>query len=153
MGTGVFTRLLPSGEIALSFFLLDVFCLGVKDAHFAVVSEEQYLDFKAKTASNQPFVEISPHCLVKLILCAIDYAGDLGFPPHKDYHKAKVVFGTIQGDECGKTFEFGQDGKPFYIAGPTDTPAKIARIKSQLERAVGADGYHYMHPFEEEDLW
>ena len=153
MGTGSFTRLLPDGEIALSSFLLDVFCLGVKDAHHAFVSREEYHDFKARAEETHHLVEIAPECLLKLILDAVDYARSLGFSPHKDYRKAKKIFGSIQAYDCDETFEFGQDGKPFYIPGPNDTPAKIATIQAQLERSVGADGFNFMFPLDEEDLY
>ena len=42
MGNLVFSRLLPDGRIALAVFLLDVFCLGVKNAMVAIVSKGDY---------------------------------------------------------------------------------------------------------------
>ena len=44
MGIGniVFSRQLASGKIGLAIFLLDVFCLGVKDAFYQVVDPDKY---------------------------------------------------------------------------------------------------------------
>ena len=39
IGELVVTRHLPNGDIAMSAFVLDIFCLGVKDAMFMVMPE------------------------------------------------------------------------------------------------------------------
>ena len=151
-GTVIFSRMLPDGNIALSLFLVDVFCLGVKDADYKIISMQTYHDFLARTEQHGRLVEIEPECLVKLVFESVDYAMSFGFSPHKDYRKAKTLFGAITGDGCERTFEFGKDGKPFYIAGPYDTPAKTAQIMGHLERAVGPDGFLSMHPIGGTDL-
>jgi len=38
----VVTRRIPNGDIAMSAFVIDVFCLGVKDAMFMVLPESEY---------------------------------------------------------------------------------------------------------------
>ena len=42
IGNLVFSRSLPGGRMALAMFLLDVFCLGVKDTFFAIVGRDEY---------------------------------------------------------------------------------------------------------------
>src|SRR5688572_24860398 len=42
MGTLILSRKIGNGYIAVSTFLLDVFCLGVKDAMFTVITEWDY---------------------------------------------------------------------------------------------------------------
>lgn len=37
-----------------------------------------------------------------------------------------------------------QNGKPFYINGPNDTPAIQRQILKQLERRCGPGAYDYM---------
>jgi hypothetical protein len=39
---------------------------------------------------------------------------------------------------------FGKNDKPFYIQGPSDSPARVARILSALEARCGKGGYHYI---------
>ena len=151
-GTVIFSRIFPDGNVALSLFLVDIFCLGVKDADYTIISMQKYHDFLARTEQHGRLIEIEPECLVKLVFESVNYAMSFGFSPHKDYRKAKTLFGAITGDECDRTFEFGKDGKPFYIAGPYDTPAKTEQIMRQLERAVGPDGFLFMHPIDEHDL-
>jgi len=42
IGNLFFSRALPDGRIALGSFLLDVFCLGVKNAFVTIVAREEY---------------------------------------------------------------------------------------------------------------
>ena len=39
---------------------------------------------------------------------------------------------------------FGQNDKPLYIQGPSDSPARVARILRALEARCGEGGYHYI---------
>ena len=39
---------------------------------------------------------------------------------------------------------FGKDDKPFYIQGPSDSPARVERILRALEARCGEGGYHYI---------
>jgi len=76
----------------------------------------------------------------------VKYALTLGFSPNQDYKMAARVFGGIDPKESTRKFEFGHQGKPFFIAGPNDSPEKVARICSQLARKCGEDGFHYLMP-------
>ena len=45
MGIAVFSRRLPDSRIAVGTFLVDVFCLGVKDAMARIMAEWEYEDY------------------------------------------------------------------------------------------------------------
>src|SRR5262249_42995282 len=143
MGNVTISRKLPSGLLGISFFLLDIYCLGVKDAFFRTLSE---LEYRAYLRNNPPggFENMSPACMGKLVEDAEDYARDLGFSPHPDYQLAKKIFGDIDKSQCAAVFEFGKDGKPFFFAGPNDTPAKSRKIIETLANRCGPDGFHYI---------
>ncbi|MFQ5825644.1 MAG: hypothetical protein ACE5JB_16520, partial [bacterium] len=83
---------------------------------------------------------------------AVAYAKDLGFSPHPDYRIANKILGDIDPDVCPMSFEFGKDGKPFFIAGPYDTPKKCKMIMDTLTKRCGQDGFHYMVPADNELL-
>ena len=42
------------------------------------------------------------------------------------------------------SFQFGKDGKPFYVSGPYDSPVKSRRIVDTLEKRCGPGGYDYL---------
>jgi hypothetical protein len=80
----------------------------------------------------------------KLVEEAEAYARDLGFPPHPDYQRARQIFGDLDVTACPTQYVFGKDGKPCFMSGPYDTPAKCRRILDTLTRRCGPEGFHFM---------
>lgn len=146
MTTAVFSRRYVNNEIAIGMFLIDRFCLGVKDAFLRIASHFDYENLLNDLRENQALHEVAPACVVKMVLESVAYADELGFPPHRDYRKASKVFGNVDPAECPTEFEFGKDGKPLYIAGPYDSEQKRNQIMAHLERRVGRDGFHFLMP-------
>src|SRR5437879_6588829 len=62
IGNVVFSRELPGGDIAVVVFLLDVFCLGVKDTLFKVVPEDEYRTRVRNFSRHATFTDIDPAC-------------------------------------------------------------------------------------------
>ncbi len=149
MGLAVFSRRLPDSRIAVGTFLVDVFCLGVKDAMARIMAEWEYEDYIDGVEENHSLKVVEPACIVKLVEEGVDYARDLGFFPHKDYRKARKIFGDVDPADCKTEFEFGKDGKPFYMSGPYDSDTKIRRIIDRLTERLGPDGFHFLVEFEE----
>jgi len=143
-GTVILSR--KYGEsIAVAVFLVDTGCMGIKDAFGRLMGAAAYSDFLAKFRTSENFIASRPECLRKLVEEALAYAEDLGFSPDPDYHRVKSLFGDIDSDVCTQEFEFGKDGKPFYVSGPNDSPGRIRAIMKQLsDRCGGPDGFHYM---------
>ena len=144
IGTAVVSRSMPDGRIGASFFLLDVFCLGVKNAYFVAMPQEEY-DYRLDTiASNETLQPVLPSFVRKLVEETEAYARDLGFSPHPDYQDAKKIFADIDATTCTDSFTFGKNGKPFFITGPHDTPKKIEKILATLTNRCGPGGFDYM---------
>lgn len=133
-----------ANRVAVGVFLVDVFCLGVKDAFFDVVSLEKYQSLLASIRRDGPYVPIHPTCARKLVEEAVGYASSLGLDPHKDYRLAKAIFGDLDASVCPTSFEFGKDGKPLFFAGPNETPKRCRQILDTLAKHCGQDGYHYI---------
>ena len=142
----VVSRFRADGRVEAGFFLLDVFCLGVKDAGFHRFNsnadyQESLID---RLFPDGKPVRMTPAAGRKLAEDAISYARGLGFSPGADYKKASRVFGGITTADCDEQFMFGKNGKPFYIQGPSDPPARVGRILRLLEARCGEGGYHYI---------
>jgi len=138
---------LSGNQVAAGVFLIDAYCLGVKDA-FAVFKplrdfEDQILASMMRTVRLR---KVEPAYAKKLVLDAIAYARNLGFEPHKDYKLPSKVLQDIDETACKTEFTFGKDGKPFFIAGPNDTPARCKQVLDTLQRRFGPDEYHYLMP-------
>ena len=140
------SRFKADGCVEAGFFLLDVFCLGVKDAGFHRFNsvadyQESLLD---RLFRDEEPVRMTPAAARKLAEDAVGYARALGFSPGDDYKKASRVFGGITTADCNEEFVSGKDGKPFYIQGPWESPARAERILRTLEARCGEGGYHYI---------
>jgi hypothetical protein len=115
-------------------YLVDAYCLGVKNAHGPEVDTEQELRrfreqyFGSYDAGyRQVPVELAQH----LVFGARDYARGLGFEPHPDFAAAAPHLGDWSGRAA---ITFGRDGKPLYISGPYDDARKVIKT---LEKNVG----------------
>jgi hypothetical protein len=149
IGQVLLSRSLPEGSIAIASFLVDRYCLGVKDAFGHIITRSEYED---KFLNGKlDFRRMTPPDIRKLVDSAVEYARSLGFAPHSDYHKAYPIFGDINAAESTEEFEFGKDGKPFYVAGPHDGAARIGQILGTLRERFGEGGFHYMVPMMGDD--
>lgn len=145
MGSLFITRTLPTGELALGVFLLDIYCLGVKNSYFNIVDKSSYQTFLSKNPNELNNIEIS--CAKKMVEGSIDYASELGFKPNKDYKMAKMIFEDIDSSLCSYHFEYGKEGKPFYIPGPNDSKKLQKSILDKLMKKFGPEGFDYFLPF------
>lgn len=147
IGYVLLARRIPRQFVASTLFLVDRYCLGVKDVIAHVrggAAYEEWMSQKIRPRFRRE--PLTPAAVRKLVEGAVAYATALGLPPHADYSKAKLIFGDIDAAACPDVFEYGQDGKPFFCAGPYDTPEKCRRILAALEKSCGPGGYHYLLP-------
>ncbi|NUQ66162.1 MAG: hypothetical protein HUU20_27175 [Pirellulales bacterium] len=148
MGQVLVSRQLPGGQVAFGAFLVDRYCMGVKNAFANVVPRLRYQEgMYDKLAARDTLVPLEPASARKLVEGAVQYALDLGISPHPDYRVARLIFGDIEADASTEDFEFGKDGKPLFISGPNDGPARCQQILRTLENRCGHGGFHFMMPF------
>jgi hypothetical protein len=144
IGDVIISRRMPDGSISTSVFLVDTFCLGVKDCFFANQPRRKYEEGIMRMEQGENLEKVAPEYAVKLVENAVAYAKSLGFERHEEYLWVKKIFGNIDPSICPTEFEFGQDGKPFYVSGPNQTEADSRRIIHNLSERLGPDGFHYM---------
>ncbi len=127
----------------MATFLLDVFCLGVKDVVFGVFATAEYRQ-RTRFAADGSFAALSAANARALVEGAVAYAQQFGLSPHHDYPVASRIFAGVDPRLGDRVFPYGKDGKPLYISGPRDTAAKSKRVLAALERVCGPDGYDFM---------
>jgi hypothetical protein len=139
------SRQLPNGNIAFASFLVDIYCLGVKNAMAEIVGPAKYdFDLYGKLTREYTMLSLKPECARKLVEGAVAYAHDLGLPPHADYRTAKLIFGDVSAETCIQEYKFGKDGKPFFVSGPFDSPARCGEIMRILDNRCGPEGHHFL---------
>lgn len=132
-----------TGEVALGSFLVDLACLGVKNAMANVFSSpaEYRREYRQHLMAFQPIMECDLDLAAKVIQEGINYARSLGFNPHSDTATALKILGEVHPEKRDETIPLGKDGKPLFINGPYDDVSRIIRI---LERNVGQGNYDYL---------
>ncbi len=139
IGHVLIARREPVGGLIFAVFLVDVYCLGVKDAFWRAGTPSDIEDVIRKMESYEKMLAATPACLSKIVKGAVEYAQSFGFPPHPDYRHASMLLEGIDRSTCPSEFKFGRDGLPFYVQGPNESPAQAAAI---MQRVQGAGGHY-----------
>jgi hypothetical protein len=137
------SRRSPQGQVAAGVFLVDLGCLGVKNAFGRAFStqEEYSATLRNDVLASQEMIHADLNLAAKIIREGVAYARELGFRPNRDIRDAQLVLGDADADACDEEIPLGKDGKPFFVSGPYDN---VDRILDKLTRKLGPDGFHYM---------
>jgi hypothetical protein len=141
LGNLIISRKLPDGRIAAAIILVDVYCLGVKNASFATLYPSQYRSQVVKMNEQYEFNRVSPESFAKLIHEAIAYAAQFGFKPHPDFAECAHLLANLDHQSATDQYTFGKDGKPLYIRGPHES---FARAQEIMRIITTAGGHHAM---------
>jgi hypothetical protein len=125
-------------KVALCGYLLDVYCMGVRDVfgpravpvREAPAFVERYFEGYPSAAVEAP-IELGRH----LVWGAVAYARGLGFEPDSRFAAAEAHLGALEGTPA---ITFGRSGRPAYRQRPGDDVAQVLRT---LEAAAGEGGY------------
>jgi len=143
IGTMILARGVTRHHLAVGVFLLDVFCLGIKDTMFKSVESDELEMYLEKTNAGSPPVSLQPSDARKLLRDLPAWSQSIGFPPHRDFAAIERIFGDIDADESEANFPFGRDGKPVYIPGPFESATVVRRRIEQLQKHLGSDGFEF----------
>lgn len=136
LGYVIIARRCSAGEILVSNFLIDRYCLGVKNCFATFMSPSQYADLiDGMKARNLGPRRIDAPSARRLVEDAIEFAAGFDFKPHSDYRSARLIFGDIDSSTGTQLVEMGKDGKPFYISGPFESESDSFEIMSKLSLA------------------
>ena len=129
------------GRVGVCGWLVDVYCLGVKDVVGPRVMDERrgaeftrsyFAAYQARPLAAP--VELARH----LVFGAIAYARSLGFEPAPAFQATTGHLGPWAGPSA---ISFGRHGQPLFIQGPHDNAAAIL---ATLERSVGPNSFHFV---------
>jgi len=129
------------GRVRVCGWLVDVWCLGVKDVVGPRVTDErraaEFTRSYFAAYQAQPLaapVELARH----LVFGAVTYARSLGFQPTPGFEATTGQLGPWAGPSA---IGFGRHGKPYFVQGPRDNAAAVLET---LERSVGPDNFHFL---------
>ena len=143
---GVLVARDTGSTVAACGFLVDVFCLGVKDTNGPKTMDRRKLPDFARVFfsawSRRPPVPAPLELARHIVFGAVDYARGLDFEPHPDFAKGAALLGDWEADSSDVTF--GQNGKPLYINGPRDN---TYGIMAKLRQTAGDGNFDYLVQF------
>ena len=139
-------RKAPTGEFVFACFLVDPYCLGVKDAFAKIMTPGEYRE-RLEHFREMGVRSIDAPSLKRLIEDSLAYAKSLGLAPHPDFARVRPILNGIDSSQALETFEMGKDGKPYFVAGPSQSAMDCRRIISILQKNCGRDEFHFTVPF------
>ncbi|MDE3176609.1 MAG: hypothetical protein KGM15_10960 [Pseudomonadota bacterium] len=142
-------RKLSLGRYGIAVFLLDFWCLGVKDAFFRVAEADEYELYIEELEAGGGAEPIEPARARRLVREAVAYGASNGFSPPAEFAEVERIFGDIEAAEA--TFAFSDNGRPHFVVGQHDSRARCEHICAVLEQRFGRDGYDVTYPLEDDD--
>lgn len=131
----------PYDRLIMGQFLVDLQCLGVKDAFTRQFRDVMAYD-RDMIRSKDVDLDMIPadfDLAAKIVFEGTRYAATLGIRPHRDAEQAIAVLAGARPDACPVDIPLGgPNGRPVYVAGPYDD---VARIVRQLDEGVGPGNY------------
>ncbi|MBD2208050.1 DNA-binding response regulator [Calothrix sp. FACHB-1219] len=141
LGLVVIARVTRHNQITLCSYLLDVWCLGIKDTIPPRTLDrrefQEFVQVLFEPFSGKP-QEVTLEIAQGMIFSACSYALSLGFQPHKDFEKSRSHIGNWDGTV---RIECGRNGKPCYVSGPYDNSKKIVET---LKKSRGDGNFEFM---------
>ncbi len=123
-----------NGDVIMVGFLVDMLCLGVKDAF---VRRDIDLQRFREYSDQQGAKPCTPEYAYKCILGAIEFAKKYGLNPHADAEKALMIFRGVDPSLCTEEFVYGKDGEPLLMPGPSDDFARIRFVANRIQEVTG----------------
>jgi hypothetical protein len=137
IGTMVLARGMSTYHLAVGVFLVDTWCLGIKDVFFRSMDAERFEMMIARLDGMTPMESVDPSYARKLLCDAAAWPASIGFAPHRDFAVIERLFGDVRADASDTTFQFGREGRPLYVPGPKESPTQVHLRFATLDRALG----------------
>ncbi len=137
------------GRVMFGVYMVDLYCLGIKDVFTRTdYSLNRFERELPKLCSYEP-EKCSVELAHEVIYGGLEYAANLGFQPHPDYHKmmADLMLDPPDAHPRLDQVSFGKGGKPFYVSGPYDDEKKIASVVNTLTRTCGKGNFNVLVGF------
>lgn len=121
-----------NGNLCVGNFLVDTWCMGVKDAFGNVNMTKE--DFEELLNRAFEMEECEYPVAHNIIYGAVEFAGEADIEPHPDYWLWKGVLDEDSDDVPFIDMEFGKGGKYFLVARPG---SREALMVSKLQQRLG----------------
>ncbi len=147
-GNIVIARQRPDGNFIIGMYLLDLYCMGVKDAYVIPNATREDVDrLMSNTQSGNEMIDMPYAEAHNMIYGAIEFAEEAGIKPHQDFNLAEYVLEEDTDDIPLIDFEYGHNGKHLLVIGPD---GKERKYLSVLRKNLGSK-FDYIDPLIEDE--
>lgn len=133
----IITRKKENGKIAMATFLVDLWCLGVKDVYGILTSDDYDID---EIKRRQELTEIDYPTAHNIIYGAVEFAGEAGFEPANGYWDWVNLLEEDTDNVPFIDINFGKEGKYFLT---TFKGSRESLHISELKNKLG-DRFQYL---------
>ncbi len=118
MANVVVTRQRPNGEFIFASFLVDTFCLGVKDVYYSMTyTADDIKNVLDRYGDTCEIDEISYDEAHNIIWGAVSFAEEAGIKPAKTFSIGQYILEDDTEEIPLIDYEFGKDGKYLLVVG------------------------------------
>lgn len=141
----IVTRIRRDGNLVVVSFLVDTFCLGVKNASYKVdMAEDQLAEFLRESDHE----EVSYEEAHNIIYGAIAFAEEGGIEPAKSFATACRILEEDTDDVPLIEYEFGSEGKHLLVV---DDDRNELRYVGTLREHLGEENFKVVMPLDDDD--
>ena len=138
LGHVIVTRNHTGGKVSMADYLVDIYCLGVKDSFYRLRME----DYEVEDIVDQlDAKECSYHEAHNWVYGAIAFAEEAGIEPDKSFHLTQYMLEEDNDEIPLIEYEYGKDGKHFLVA---HSRQEANRYLPLLEKNLGEGNYDFI---------
>ena len=133
-------------RVIFAVCLVDLYCLGVKDAYSnADCSQAKFLRDLPQMCVGAP-EPCSVELAHEIIYGGLEYAQRYGIQPHRDFtaQMCDQVLDPPEAHQRSNHVKFGYKGKPLFVSGPNDDERRIKSVINTLISSAGEGNFNYM---------
>lgn len=113
------------GDLVVGSYLVDTFCLGLKDTYWNIIGEA---DLKSHVEDSDMFEETTYPVVHNLILGAIEFAEEAGIEPAPGFELTQYILAEDTDDIELIEYEYGYKGKHHLVIGDDGAERKYAML-------------------------
>jgi tetratricopeptide (TPR) repeat protein len=149
-GTIIVSRIHPNGKITCGFYLIDLFCTGIKDSFYLYeISKREFEQVLDEMSEKEDLLEVEYTLIHNIIYGSMDFAGSYKFKPHKSFALTQFILEEDSDKIEFINIPFGIDGLPAVVVSNEEPKLEII---NKLEKTAGKDNYIVMDESEFEDV-
>ena len=147
--TVLIVRRHASGKYTIGLYLVDTFCLGLKDTFYKFnVSSQEYDDLLDQISIGGNYIQVSYNEAHNLIFGAIAFAEEAGIKPSPEFALTQYLLEEDTEDVPLIEYEFGKNGKHFLVA---KNNLELNTYLPLLEKNLPEGEYDFIFPDELEE--